>query len=424
MLQRNTEAAPVRPVRAVVSILAIASCVLLISAAARFGFSRLLGKYAIATTSISAANEVVRLTPSDPDAHRVRAAVLNRLRLPAEAQKELELATTLRPCDDYIWLELGNIRDELGDPQGALAAFDQAVRWAPYYAHTRWQRGNLKLRMGRYDEAFSELRYAARSNNTFLPNLIDLAWTLSAGDAKVAEQLIQVNDDKTRVAFARFLAGRGKSKEAVEQFHQVAASFSEDNRRDLVRQLMMSKAYGSAFEIWSRSDTTRSMAPATVYDGGFEGPLSFESTGFGWQIPRQQSQVSAAIDLSEHQSGSKSLRLTFDGNSNPSISLASQTIIVKPEQRYRLNFAVKTKDLLTGGLPLFKVSDAVSDRLLGKSSDFPQSGNSWQMLSFEFTTLPNSEAIIVTLQRNNCSLSPCPIFGSVWLDSLSLEELN
>ena len=75
-----------------------------------------------------------------------------------------------------MWIELGNTREELGDNEGALAALDRAVRSAPYYAHPHWQRGNLLLRLGRYDEAFADLRQAAASNRKYFPNLMELAW--------------------------------------------------------------------------------------------------------------------------------------------------------------------------------------------------------------------------------------------------------
>ena len=133
-------------------------------AAARVGLSRLLARSALIADSIPAADEAARLSPFDPEIHRTRAAVANRLQMHAEAVESLEMALRLRQRDDLLWLELGNAREEVGDTKGALAAFDQAVRWAPYYAHTHWQRGNLLLRMGRLDEAFGELRMAADVN--------------------------------------------------------------------------------------------------------------------------------------------------------------------------------------------------------------------------------------------------------------------
>src|SRR5215510_2915453 len=138
-----------------VSLFAIGLCLFLIQASARFGFSRLLTRYALITHSTDVAEAAVNINPSDPDAHRTHAAAYNSQQQPAEAAQSLESAVALRYRDDYLWIELGNTREDLGDTSGALAALDQAVRWASYYAHTHWQRGNLLLRMNRSNEAFT-----------------------------------------------------------------------------------------------------------------------------------------------------------------------------------------------------------------------------------------------------------------------------
>jgi tetratricopeptide (TPR) repeat protein len=376
------------------------------------------------TDSIPAANEAVSLAPSDPEGHRALAAVFNHLRLFDGAKNELETATSLRPNDDYLWLELGNVKDELGDTKGALDAFNEAVRFAPYYAHTHWQRGNLLLRMGRYPEAFADLRQAAHSNRDFLPNLIDLAWGLSRSDIKATEQLVQINDNRARITLARFLARQGRAREAVDQFNLAAASASEENKLDLQRQLIDAKAFKEAFELWRGPTDAGNERTTIVYDGGFEGPLSFDEVVFGWRVPREQEGVSISLDGTQPHSGAKSLRIQFNGISNPGASLISQTVVVKPQQRYRISFAVRTKDVVTGGLPSIYIRDAVSGQLLGNSIGFPQATTSWQVLSFEFTTLEKTDAVILTLQRKSCNSNPCPVFGFVWLDSFSVVELD
>ncbi len=412
------------PLRIGLSVLAIGSCLFVTETAARVGFARLLAKYAVLASSIPAADEALRLANSDPEVHRARAAVLNRLRMPADARKELEIAASLRYRDDYLWLELGNTREELEDSEGALAAFDQAVRWAPYYAHPRWQRGNLRLRMGRRDEAFAELRDAAGSNRNLLPSLIDLAWGLSGGDAKKTEQLVQINDNKARLVFARFLAKKGKGKDAVEQLRLLTAPLSAENRNDLIRQLLGSNSFREAFEVWNGFDSASTSKEPAIYDGGFEEPLAFDDAGFRWVVSREQSKARLAIDVSEWLGGTKSLQIAFDGNSDPNTPLLSQTIIVKPQQRYRISLGVRAKDLVTGASPLITVSDAMNDQLLGKSDNFVQSTSPWRTMDFEFTTLPTSEAIVLRLRRNSCTSSPCPIFGVLWLDEFFIEELK
>ncbi|HKY29741.1 MAG TPA: hypothetical protein VJM12_17510, partial [Pyrinomonadaceae bacterium] len=232
--------------RLVFSSAAIVACLFGIWINGEIGLSKLLAKYAIFNRNLDAANTSVSLAPSDPEAHRVRAAVLYRSTQPQEAAQELEQAVRLRPRDDYLWLELAMIRDELRDAARAGVAFNESIRLAPFYAHPRWQRGNFLLRQHRLEEAFADLRQAAASNPAFVPNLIDLAWAMSGGDIPTAERLIQANDAHTRSLFGAYLAKKGKSREAAEQL-ALAGQVPEQMRTQLVRDLISAKAFDQAY---------------------------------------------------------------------------------------------------------------------------------------------------------------------------------
>jgi tetratricopeptide (TPR) repeat protein len=409
--------------RVVIAVVAIAVCLFLIQASARIGFSRLLAKYALVANSIPAADAAVRLSPSDPENHRARATVLSRVHMPAEAVKSLESATSLRYRDDYLWLELGNAREESDNPDAALAALDQAVRWAPYYAHTHWQRGNLLLRMGKRAEAFVELRKAAAANQDYLPNLIDLAWGFSGADVQATEALIEIKNDKERLAFVRFLARRGKGNAVIDQIRLLTTPVSDENKKELAQLLFTTKSFSEAYHVWTAADGQKPREPA-LFNGGFEEPLLLNETGFGgWILSPAQTKNNLAIDASENFAGTRSLRITLQGNWNPGTPLLSQTVLVEPLKTYRISFSVKTKDLVTGGPPLFAVNDATTDQLVGKSENFPATA-SWVKLNFDFTTLASSEAVVIRLHRNSCEPSPCPIFGVVWLDEISIEQVK
>jgi hypothetical protein len=130
-----------------------------------------------------------------------------------------------------------------------------------------------------------------------------------------------------------------------------------------------------------------------------------------------------AIDVSEKFGGTRSLQITLGGNWNPGTPLLSQIVLVDASKTYRVSFSLKTKDLVTGGPPLFTVNDATNNQLLGKSENFP-STNSWLTLNFTFTSLATTEAAVIRLQRNNCDPSPCPIFGVLWLDEIQIQSAD
>jgi hypothetical protein len=305
-----------------------------------------------------------------------------------------------------------------------LIAFNEAVRLAPYYALPRWQRGNFLVRQGRLGEGFADLRYASASNPDYIPTLIDLSWGISKGDQKVAEDYAQITTSQMRLAFAEFLARQGKGREAVEQF-ALAGAVSDQTRDELVRHLMSANFFKEAFQIWSRDKAAASgdQGATVIYDGGFEGPLSFDEQGFGWRVVRSSQSVKLASDSSLRQNGSKSLLIEFLGDSNPDTPLLSQVILVKPSTRYRLNFAARTQEIVTGGLPIAVVTDSAGSRKrLAESPPLAQKSTDWQVVSFDFPTEPGTVAITLSIQRKNCTTSPCPIFGSIWLDSFSIEE--
>ena len=398
--------------RVAVTILGIAVCLFLIQVSARFGFSRILARYALLENSIEAADQAVQLTPSDPDAHRSRATILNRLNKPADAAQSLTTAATLRYRDDILWIELANTREELGDTNGALAALDQAVRWAPHYAHTHWQRGNLLLRMRRPNDAFNELREAATANPAYAPNLIDLAWGISGEDITTTESVLEINDDATRLALIRFLARKGIGREVVDQIAKLNQPPSDEIQSELAGVLFAAKAYREAFELWGDHN---------LINGGFEEPITVNDSGFGWIIAANQKR-NAGIDVSEKFGGAKSLQINFDGVWTPGTPLLSQTVLADPGKTYRLSFAVRTRDLVTGGVPVILVNDANSNQLLGSSENLPTSTTPWRTLNLNFTTTTTSQAVIIRLQRNNCDSSPCPIFGTLWLDEFHIEQ--
>ena len=393
----------------------------MMKSAASFGLSKILARYALATNSAEAANEAVKLTPNDAEAHRARAVVLNNSGLKEDAAKEMEVAVSLRPRDDLLWMDVGMLRDGYGDTDSALVAFDHSVRLAPYYGHPYWQRGSLLVRAGRYEEGFNDLRLAAMSNRDFLPALIDLAWGISKGDPQLTEQLVKFEDDRTRLALSRYFARRGKAMETLRQFRRISTPIAEDARADLVRSLIQAKGFPEAFEIW-KSAPTNSNTTKPIQDGGFEQELILEQSGFGWQAPKHDN-VIFALDVNDPHSGARSLRITFDGYDNSAAVLA-QLVLVKPERSYRVSFAVKTKDLVTGGLPTLRVVEASSEKVLGASQNFQGATSDWTTMTVDFKTLQSSTAVFLRLERNACSSSPCPVFGHVWLDSFVVDEVG
>lgn len=416
-------------------IIALAVSTILVAGilfAGRLGLSGLLTQYGARATQdglLEALDESVALTPSDAETHYVRGAILaNRGELD-EAIKEYEKAAALRPGDYYMWQALGMLRDRAEDEEGAIADLNEAVRLAPFYAQPRFQLGNLLFRAGRRDEAFEELRLAVKSNPTLLPNIIDLAWGASGGDAEAVKQAIQPQTQAERLALAHYFARRGKSSEVVEMF-SAAGSIPKKEQQELLSELLAVKNYATAYEIWKFGREGKledsKQANGRINDGGFENITTLDEQGFGWQQRKDVQAVRISLDKDSPRQGAYSLRLDWSGDSNPGVGVINQLVLVEPQTRYHLRFAARTQDVVTGGLPVFVVTDVSGkeEKVLGQSQPLPQGKSDWQEYNFDFATQEGSSAVRINLQRRNCADSPCPIFGHLWLDDFALQKLS
>jgi tetratricopeptide (TPR) repeat protein len=426
-----------RFIKYLLASVALAACLLGTWLIGQAGLSRLLSEYVVRSSlvptenqanSLAAADQAVRLAPSDPAAHRARAIALVDAGQLEEGIRECERAIALRPGHYTLWVELGRARDQADDSEGALEAFTEAARLAPHYAQPHWQLGNVLFRVGRRDEAFAELRLAALSDVTLLPAAIDLAWAAYNGDARAINQAFQPQTTQWRLALARFFAKHERPVEAVEQF-RAAGQTTDEERRAFLQDLLAVKQFKEAYEVWASGAETRNAGrPAGVAqltDGGFEGGIKFDDPGFGWQLMRDVGAVRYSLDTVEPKEGAHSLRIDFNGDYNPASPIISQLILVEPGAHYRLRFAFRTEALVTGGLPVIVVSDASSSqgRSLAESSPLPQGTTNWQDQAIEFAAPEGTSAVLLSIVRQSCGSGPCPIFGRIWLDQFAVDKL-
>jgi tetratricopeptide (TPR) repeat protein len=387
--------------------------------AGRMGYSRTLASAAAGADTIAGIDRAVGISPMDPQVHYLRAGVLKDLDRLAEATTELETAASLRPRHYSLQLRLGYARERNQDSEGALAAYQQAVGLAPYYAQPRWYLGRFLLKTGKQNEAFAELRRAANSDPALIDDLINFAGKAFGDNARAIEEAVQPQSDRERLALAAFFVEGSKTAEAMALFHSSSAG-SAPELRPLLEALLGFKQFPEAFEVWSR---THKGAGGTdsIINGGFETPILLNDPGFGWQVVANDESVGLYSDTAEPGAELRSLRLDFNGTPAPSSRLLHQIVLVRPNTRYQLNFSARASKLATLSLPVVAVTDAAHrSHLLGWTA-IERDTAAWSNHTVEFTTDGSTTAVIVSLEREECDAS-CAIYGHVWLDSFSLRR--
>jgi tetratricopeptide (TPR) repeat protein len=389
------------------------------------GASRMLSEYGRNAGFIEPALTATQLTPRDPYAHESVGLLLANAGRPAEAGAELQQAAMLSPHNVDLQIALGSVYEGMGNLQGALAAYSEGVRLAPFYPQPKWRLGNALLRSGRLSEAFDNLRSAATADPSLFPNLLNLAWFGSGRNPQVLLDLVQPQTIPERVLVSKYFAAQGEPDAAVGVFRSAGSSVAAVDRSTMVRELIAKGAFVQAYQIWTPEPNATKIGQ--IVDPGFEEARVIEESGFGWTFQRETGDgaIGFSIDQTRPLSGKRSLKVNLAGNSNPSVPLASQLVPVEIGNRYSLSFAVRTEDLVTGGLPVIRVSEAKARGetiSIAQSQPFSSKINSIQTFTIDFAA-PPSGAVRFSLERVPCSASPCPAYGQLWLDEFNLSRL-
>jgi len=387
---------------------------------ARTGLASLLTTYAAQNSQIVPANKAVTLSTGSPDAHYVRAAILEASDLVA-AIAEYRQATLARPEDYVLWLSLARACELNGDTAAAIAAARQAVPLAPDYSEPHYQLGNILLRAGQRDEAFKELRLAGGSNPMLMPGIIDLAWRVSGGDVQFVTRAMAPGTPQAYQALGQYFSQRKEVGAAIAMY-AAAGNEAEADRKSYTKELIAAKRFKDAANLWAVGHHPGA-APGVIIDPGFEQETDLDEPGFGWHLGEKREGFRLSLDTNDPREGRSSLKVEFSGDSDPSSPVISQLVLIEPGAHYQLRFVVRSESIVSGGPPLLAVIDADTNKILSQSDQFPKATDGWREYTIDFGSGSSASAVQITLQRQPCDKSPCPIFGRLWLDRFSLQKL-
>jgi hypothetical protein len=416
--QKNEKSDTMRTI--VVPALAILALLGLTWFSARVGWGSVLASYAAKTNQLVAADMAVKRNPRSAEAHYARARILEAGDL-SQAVAEHREAVRARPQDYVLWLGLARAAELNGDASTAIASAQRAILLAPSYSQPHYQLGNILLRAGRTSEGFKELRTAAESDPTLMPGIIDLAWRLSKGNVQFVEQTLAPETSAARLALARYFRSHGLADEAI-RIYTTSGDAGVRDRQNYVSELSRDSQFSQAAALW-QVDHPGTAVPGRMDNGGFETEIDLNVKGFVWETSEKSGSVRLALDTQQPAEGRSSLKIQFNGEAGKEGPIVYQLVLVEPNRHYQLHFSWRTENIVSVALPFVSVVDLRARSRAGNSPAFARASAGWREYTIDFTTGPQTDAVQVTLERENCVTPPCPVFGLLWLDNFSLQKL-
>jgi tetratricopeptide (TPR) repeat protein len=379
---------------------------------------------------IEAARSAVRLAPGDPVTHW-RLAQLEEKDFGSNqletAVRHYAEAVELSPNDYRLWMDYGRVLEETGNVTQAETALRHATQLAPAYSYPHWYLGNLLLRAGRTNEAFSELRGVAESTPSLRPYVFSLALKVFGEDAEEIKNAMGTSTELRAQLASYFIAGN-KLDDALRLWNSFSPAEKKEQHatgEEVLKALAALKRFHAALDVAGELAPDDKAKPVfnQFFNGSFEngtGPSG--ASVFGWQmtsIPQAQT----TIDSDQHHQGGRSLRILYRSNSKVALNSVAQLVVVEPLTQYRFECYVRTDQLKSAGTPLFEIVDETNGPVLGTSAPVPAGSANWAQLTIDFETKANTEAIRLRINRASCGQDPvCPIFGTVWYDDFNLQR--
>ena len=370
----------------------------------------------------------VSLSPNDPMANWLLAGTRRNI-FTSEAisatAKSYEKVAKLSPNDYRWWVELGRAREQAEESDAAEKAYLRAVEIAPNYTYPHWQLGNFYLRQNRSEEAFAELKKTASINSVYRDQVFSIAWDFYEKDTARLEE-IAGDSPSVKAGLAKFYA----SKERAEDSLRLWNSLSEEERaannviaRVIAQAFYEKRIFRPAQEFVRGLGIEPEARSETVQNGGFESPIGdIKETYFGWKREPIE-KIDFKLDPTQKREGSRSLRVSFNGYSEPTLYNLYQYVTVQPTAKYRLTFWLRTENMKSGGTPALEIFNAGDDKTIITSEPFPNGSSDWQQVKMEFAAPVNAEAIGLRTVRAFCGVI-CPIFGTFWYDDFKLEKIK
>lgn len=347
-----------------------------------------------------------------PDTHR---AILSY---------EKALSLDSRSAD--TWLDLATAYETEADLASARRAYLQAKTVYPLSPDVSWWYGNFLLRRGETDSAFTELRQAVLVD----PKRASAAFALAIRERpdiqSVLNRVLPPSAD-AYLGVIESLASEQQTEQALILWSRLKALAPQISLRQsypLIEALLNKTQIADAERVWNdalslaRISRPPDIPGSLVWDGGFESDV--RGGGFAWRYPAVGNDVQVALDSKEKHSGSRSLRLVFNGLRNVDFHDVCQYVAVTPVTAYHFSAWIRTEALSTDQgvrFALYPLGDPASPP---SSTEDIRGTQAWGQVSLPWTSDSGVGALRLCVERLQSAGADNKIHGLAWIDDVVL----
>jgi tetratricopeptide (TPR) repeat protein len=338
-------------------------------------------------------------------------------------------ATQADPLQADYWLDLATAFESAGQDADARGAYLRAKQTYPLSSEVAWRYGNFLLRQGQLEASLVEIHRAVSGDPKLVPLGASRALHATGDIERVLRDVLPATQETYLSALDAFVEEGALDPATAVWRRLVGLHQTIDLRRCDVfaDKLLAAQRVDDARTVWQQALLLSGAVPAgmrefpLITDGGFERDPT--NRGFDWRI-YPLAGVGYAFDATIAHSGSRSLRISFDGSSNIDFVQVQQSVVVEPGTRYRLSGYFRLDSVTTDSGIRFTVFNPGGPGSFSPLSPSLVGSLPWGLSELEFTTGPETRLVEIHLCRLPGGHFDNKIRGTVWVDDVSLVPVK
>jgi len=342
-----------------------------------------------------------------------------------EAVRYLEVATKVNSRSSGVWMDLADTYATAGDAFRAKEAYEKAQADFPMSAEVAWRYGNFLLYQEEFAEAYPKIRKAISIDPSLTQTALTECWQANPSVTPIVNSLLPDKSQYYVVAMGFFLSQKlvDPALAVWNRQQERGLPVDMDETVPLVDALIEADRIGEAHQTWQNglqalhwprdSETNGSL----VLNGGFEHDIA--NGGFDWrEVP--VSGASFDFDNAVVHSGTRSLRVEFDGTNNVDFRHVFEYVAVAPGTHYHFSAFARTEKISTDRGIGFEILEVRHPERVQVATAELTGTSSWTPLEADFVTGPETHVVKITLRRVASWKFDNKLSGTVWVDDVAL----
>jgi len=400
-------------------------CLLFVGLYLQWALRAYLASRLAAVPEQSYLQKAIRLEPSNAEYRDLfgRYLALSGISLD-EGIANYRTAVQLNPYVARYWLDLAGAYQISGRIQEQEKSVERAVQADPTTPDIAWAAANFFLLQGDQERALRNFRVVLANDPdpATIDSALQICWRASGDANQLLDQALPQRPE-LYLSFLRLLVSKQEVVAAENVWNRLIRlnrAFSSQLAFPYFRFLIAQQEVAAAQTSWQQlaalDPSLQPYLPSVenlIVNGGFEENIL--GGGFDWWY-ESRPHVILAIDTNEFHSGTRSLSVTFDGQSTSEAGI-SQLIPVKPNTDYEFSAEFRAEELETASGPRFSIADAYTSAPYVLTDDV-MGTNPWRLEHARFHTGPSNLVLLKIVRQPAAPL----IRGKLWIDDLKLVE--